>query len=1123
MSSIPSRLLGRPVSLLVGLLLSFTTFAQPLAYPAKSGIVDVTKAPYNADPTGTMDASAAINQALFDFNDSHALIYLPAGTYRLSSPVEWQNPPGCNLGTTFTCRRYIGLTGAGDGRTILKLDDNHPDFQDPAQPRCVIRTGTSAAMSFENTIRHLTLDTGTGNPGASGLCFMASNVGGIHNVTVRSADGQGVQGVNLGQNEQNGPMYVNDLVVDGFDTGIRTFGNQNSQTLERVTLRNQNIVGFFNQQQVVILKELDFEGDAQAIRQQGDGGGTFVLVDSDIRYTGADAGAVGFESELRRTTYLRNVNFSGWGTAYRENVYGNVFGQLPNGLVTEHYNNAPIRACDNVVASLNLPSRPTPRIPYADTATWVSIEEFGAVLDNGFGADTPGGAFKDDSQAFRDALNSGASTIVIPQPRAPFPQRYMIYGTFVIPPTVKRIIGTKGLLSGVYEFEVASGTTDPLVIEDFVTLSGLFHNSERDLVLLHSVIKNYRSLPAGGSGDVYLEDVVGGPWEFNYQDVWARQFNIEGPGFNCINRGGTVWALGVKTEQKGEIFRVEDGGRTEVLGAFHYSTKVDEDSLKSIYTVIDSDLSVAGIKEITYIQDPYDIKVVEVRNGDTTVITQDDFYLFNTSLLTSYVDEGGVNQAPTVDVGDDQVLLFPTDSTRLFAAVNDDGLPTANCLAGTTWEQISGPAPATFGTPLARTTDVTFPTTGRYAIQLTADDGALAARDTLIVYVFDNVVTTLDHDQDGTPSGDGADANTQGWNGFQRNFGATNSLIVKNNFSFPNKSIVRLDVSALKTGPVDNALFELEIATTNTGLIEAWTYNVFGLRDGDAGENWVEGTGTGVELNDGSVTYENLPANVGNNNNGGAYDPDVADSGGIDHTRADFLGTFTTREGQREKVFLSGDALRDFVNADTDGQVTFLITRVFATSNAITFASKENTQFAPPALYLDFPEVVFPVELLAFTAAPNGKDALLNWQVASERDFSHYVIERSTDGLRWAELARVPGGRASYAHNDAGALSTAGLLYYRLRQVDLDGSYAYSPVREVRAKAAELSVLPNPFRGAITVTSSVPQTVRVYDLHGRLVAQFQHLGGGAQVQRLEVRAGVYFLQAGQETHRLVAY
>jgi len=87
----------------------------PGGVPNRTAIcADITKAPYNADNTGMNDASAAINSAISNCNNSNGVVYLPAGTYAVNAPITL--PTG---GSNFTIR------GAGAGNTILKLNNSY--------------------------------------------------------------------------------------------------------------------------------------------------------------------------------------------------------------------------------------------------------------------------------------------------------------------------------------------------------------------------------------------------------------------------------------------------------------------------------------------------------------------------------------------------------------------------------------------------------------------------------------------------------------------------------------------------------------------------------------------------------------------------------------------------------------------------------------------------------------------------------------------------------------------------------------------------------------------------------------------------------------------------------------
>src|SRR5262245_56592577 len=75
-----------------------------------------------------------------------------------------------------------------------------------------------------------------------------------------------------------------------------------------------------------------------------------------------------------------------------------------------------------------------------------------------------------------------------------------------------------------------------------------------------------------------------------------------------------------------------------------------------------------------------------------------------------------VNQAPSVDAGEDQSVTLP-DGAVLSGTVSDDGLPTGASLT-TTWSQLSGPGTVSFGDRFALSTPATFSSAGTYLLRL---------------------------------------------------------------------------------------------------------------------------------------------------------------------------------------------------------------------------------------------------------------------------------------------------------------------------------------------------------------------------------------------------------------------
>lgn len=112
------------------------------------GVLDVTKAPYRADPTGAIDATNAIQRAADDARDYGLVCFLPEGTYLISDTISCQikmtrlaTPKHIEGGSQhyWPIQRPIVLMGSTKGRRpVLKLSDKAQGFDDPARPKVMI-------------------------------------------------------------------------------------------------------------------------------------------------------------------------------------------------------------------------------------------------------------------------------------------------------------------------------------------------------------------------------------------------------------------------------------------------------------------------------------------------------------------------------------------------------------------------------------------------------------------------------------------------------------------------------------------------------------------------------------------------------------------------------------------------------------------------------------------------------------------------------------------------------------------------------------------------------------------------------------------------------------------------
>jgi FG-GAP-like repeat/IPT/TIG domain len=168
-----------------------------------------------------------------------------------------------------------------------------------------------------------------------------------------------------------------------------------------------------------------------------------------------------------------------------------------------------------------------------------------------------------------------------------------------------------------------------------------------------------------------------------------------------------------------------------------------------------------------------------------------------------------------------------------------------------------------------------------------------------------------------------------------------------------------------------------------------------------------------------------------------------------------------------------------------------------------------------------------PVELVRFAA--ERKDAhtvALTWATAAEKANRGFVVERSVDGRSFAAVSELLAGRATastYAWTDHHALAGS-TTYYRLLQVDTDGTRTTSGVVAVGALAGRtpLALTPNPARETLTIQSPTGATeVAIVDALGRVVLTVPTPTEARVTLRLTLPTGVYTVRAGRETTRLV--
>lgn len=152
---------------------------------------------------------------------------------------------------------------------------------------------------------------------------------------------------------------------------------------------------------------------------------------------------------------------------------------------------------------------------------------------------------------------------------------------------------------------------------------------------------------------------------------------------------------------------------------------------------------------------------------------------------------------------------------------------------------------------------------------------------------------------------------------------------------------------------------------------------------------------------------------------------------------------------------------------------------------------------------------VLPLTLLSFTGAALQNKVLLNWASTQEVNTNYFVVEKSADGVHFSTFMQVRSNNKNNITNYYSATDNSpinGINYYRLREVNKDGTFVNSKIVSVNlALQAVTSLYPNPAKDfiKINIVSSFAKTISIslYDISGKLllVKQMQLMNGSNAV------------------------
>ncbi len=528
--------------------------------PADSGVVNVKD--YGAVGDGKTDDTEAIRTAISENIDKNRysappMIWLPAGTYLVSAPIEGRQYKDLK-GWSFGWRAGFLLVGQSRTKSVLKLKDACDGYTDAAKPRHVVATGSEmnggganegggGNQAFRHLIANLTVDVGTGNPGADGIDFIANNRGSVENVLIRAPAGSGRTGLVMDRHWP-GPALIKQVEIQGFATGISMAGHwQYSMTFEDIVLKDQAKLGIFSEHNPIFMRKLTASGAAPVIRIK-EGDQLLVLLDATI--TGKDTKEPAIATP--GIADVRGLSCTGYASVIDGRDANDVKSDDPTKAtkLASWRQGHQVAAVEGTAKPLSLPVEETPLWWARSEQDWV----------NGAG----------DVQK---ALDSGTAIVYLPN------GVHEVDKTLVIKGTTKKVVGFQSCL------KMKKGVAAPLlriegsasvIFEHLWMEGGIEHAGTGTVTFRHCDFNNLDGsgggLHASGAGKTFIEDVIGRVVLEQGHRLWARQINAEfGEGPLQVNNGGTMWVLGYKTEaDPGTISLKQTGGASEILGAILY-------------------------------------------------------------------------------------------------------------------------------------------------------------------------------------------------------------------------------------------------------------------------------------------------------------------------------------------------------------------------------------------------------------------------------------------------------------------------------------------------------------------------------------------------------------------------
>ncbi len=172
-----------------------------------------------------------------------------------------------------------------------------------------------------------------------------------------------------------------------------------------------------------------------------------------------------------------------------------------------------------------------------------------------------------------------------------------------------------------------------------------------------------------------------------------------------------------------------------------------------------------------------------------------------------------------------------------------------------------------------------------------------------------------------------------------------------------------------------------------------------------------------------------------------------------------------------------------------------------------------------------YQHAVLPVELTTFTGTATDTGNLLQWNTGSETHNAGFGIERSCDGWSFQTIGFVPGQgtvQSPHTYRFTDENPPSGLQYYRLRQVNMDGTDAFSEIIAIltTGHTETFALYPNPTADILYVRSQETE-INLYNHLGQLVRHFMVTSETVALNISDIAPGLYWVESGDRRQAVV--